>query len=1633
MADEAPKGAQNSQEEKERARQTAVAPLNTIGLEDIGAGKAKIDAWLRWLTKDYVSLDTLLNVAGSIPVIGNIMALIDAVWDVIDMITKKLYTDVLQWVSLALNLLGVIPLPPGTNAARMSLRPMLHLLRQELAKTAENVISAVFIDVITRHLNDTIAGSLDKFVEEAEGYLDDFLQKCASKAEEIADGVIGALQIALGDKQLFAIDPGSDKNIYDPNNSTYFGRLMGRLERGSKKAANALASNASQLVVSAPVRAMVNEVIGSLRNLKGYAKDKILQLGKEAVTFGIKWMIVELRKALLKRKGSLRANVSGNKGAEANKPVPGGEKGAIGNQSLDTTDPGCKNGPACAGTPNSISFSMGCETFTHVDFVLTAQLPITWARTYRSNLGAFDQGSLGARWLVPYSTRVDIATPTKGKRRGKKSLIYHGSDGRSHAYPLLALGQSHRDTIEEVTLTRLSDSLLTLDFGKPMPAGTPSEWRETYELVKTVPAKAKTQGKQHFRLVAQHASHGGAIGLRYDHVIAATGEQVLSDIVSKHGEATLAHVGTRPNAQSGLIESLWEIKDGQVVRQLAAYAHDVEGDLVSAQDEDGASWNYSYNHHLVTRYTDRTSRGMNLEYNGTGADAKAVREWSDDGSFALKLEWDKNIRLTYVTDALGQETWYYYDILGYTYRVIHPNKLEEWFYRDNDKNVTCHVHTDASADSYAYDLHGNIRTHTRADGSRIHFEYNARHRVTRILDAEGGIWKRDYDDQDHLIEEIDPLGHRIEYGYDKSGRPVRVTDAKGGIKELTYTSAGQLASHTDCSGKTTQWVYDSRGRLIRVTNALGQTTRYRYTDPAESTQIAPTAEVVVANHPGQLEEIVHPDSTSEHFVHDAEGRLHAHTDPLGRCTTYGYTRAGLVAERTDATGQTLKYAWDLLGRLSELRNENGSRYSFKYDPVGKLLEETGFDRKTTEYRYERTTGVLAEVVEADHLMALQFDPLGRLSERKVADQAEHFVYDGNGRLIEATNDGAKLQWFYDGAGNLVREHQHYLDDGHTAVWQHGYNELNQRIATIRPDGHVVQWLTYGSGHVHGLLIDGQDILGFERDDLHREIGRDQGNGLHQGSKYNAVGRLLEQQISYTKSGTTASVPGADGAMSTLNIRRSYQYDKAGQLIAIGDSRRGSLSYRYDPVGRLLEANSRLGRETFAFDPAGNIGNPADAKPDVQAAGRITTRVAVRLDPEGRSIAGRLMDNLLKDYAGTHYKWDARGNLIERSRNGEKTIFTWDGYNRMRSAETFGETTSFRYDALGRRITKSTSHTTTLFCWDGDALAFESTQSTEGQQELAWRGDSIHYIHEPGSFVPLVQIRQAKAVSLSETTDVKALIAANGGSYDIEQDPLWNGALQPTPEPFAKEETAFYHCDHLGTPQELTDHVGHIAWSAQYKAWGEAKQAISEAGRKAGFRNPIRLQGQYFDEETGLHYNRHRYYDPHSGRFVSKDPIGLLGGLNSYEFGPNTVQYLDPRGLTAKKLGAALGNAGRPVQPGQTPHHIVQENCGKNQHVKNSREILKENDIGIDSPSNGARLWGTQDSQVAVPGHPGRAAAAATGTYHAGPHIHSDANDKLIYQVLKGVNKRGGNVENALQDIGRRMESGSWKTTFGNCN
>ncbi len=184
---------------------------------------------------------------------------------------------------------------------------------------------------------------------------------------------------------------------------------------------------------------------------------------------------------------------------------------------------------------------------------------------------------------------------------------------------------------------------------------------------------------------------------------------------------------------------------------------------------------------------------------------------------------------------------------------------------------------------------------------------------------------------------------------------------------------------------------------------------------------------------------------------------------------------------------------------------------------------------------------------------------------------------------------------------------------------------------------------------------------------------------------------------------------------------------------------------------------------------------------------------------------------------------------------------FNGFNQLTQLSHNGRYNHYDYDALGRRSRKTTEQSTFDFLWDGDQLIGEHCQG-----QYRW------YIYAPNDFTPLAL-------------------------FD-------NGALY------------FYHTDHLGTPHTVTDSEGGVVWQATYNALGYAFISIDI------IHNPLRFQGQYHDQESGLHYNRFRYYDPSIGQFIHQDPIGLLGGINHYRYAPNPIQWVDPLGLSCKEGG-----------------------------------------------------------------------------------------------------------------------------------
>ncbi|MDA8451534.1 RHS domain-containing protein [Acidovorax sp. NCPPB 3859] len=488
----------------------------------------------------------------------------------------------------------------------------------------------------------------------------------------------------------------------------------------------------------------------------------------------------------------------------------------------------------------------------------------------------------------------------------------------------------------------------------------------------------------------------------------------------------------------------------------------------------------------------------------------------------------------------------------------------------------------------------------------------------------------------------------------------------------------------------------------------------------------------------------------------------------------------------------------------------------------------------------------------------------------------------------------------DGAGTLGRY-----------AWRHAYDALGNRTDSRMPGGRHVQWLYYGSGHLHQIRVDGHVLSDIERDALHQEIERTQG-ALESRYGWDPMGRLVAHKV-----GRRQALKGQPGMPSPQALRdrdqglpawpqlpsgdriaRQYRYDPTGNLIATRDGLRGDSHYRYDPLGRILAAQRGDGkqqateRETFAFDPAGNLLNPnRGAGP--QASGGVGQRDVV---PHNR----------LAVYQDLRFAYDLHGNVTER-RIGWHTVqhYRYSPEHQIvearvvryrdRPAEGQAEPTAteqvthYRYDALGRRIEKRDAFGRTAFLYDGDLLAGEL------------RGSKLsEYLYEPDSFVPLAKLESE-----------------------------WKGEAAEKEGARPKDFAAYYYqCDQIGAPQELTDEQGRIVWAASYRVWGQTQALqVMRTGTDAAavftaaerplalaakgdiqalsfVEQPLRFQGQYFDGETGLHYNRFRYYDPVTGRFVHQDPIGLFGGGNPFIYGPNTSSWIDPSGLIkTPQLGA----------------------------------------------------------------------------------------------------------------------------------
>ena len=583
----------------------------------------------------------------------------------------------------------------------------------------------------------------------------------------------------------------------------------------------------------------------------------------------------------------------------------------------------------------------------------------------------------------------------------------------------------------------------------------------------------------------------------------------------------------------------------------------------------------------------------------------------------------------------------------------------------------------------------------------------------------------------------------------------------------------------------------------------------------------------------------YPDGSSKHFSYDHAGRLSVLTDAEGNRTAYDYDNDSKPTVRYNALGDAFQYRYDTVGRLKTLVNENGDSYTFEYDERDRLIRETGFDGKMTRYTYNPAGELIREEEYASGNIDVRTRPIRTITYHR----------DRIGRIRQKDShlDGGEIlstHYRYDKLNRLIQAH-----NAHSEL-RFGYDHnglIKEQLI------HLGSPLASGISRSQSKDVTAQ-ITEHRYDVLGNRIQTILPTGEVLNRLYYGSGRLHHINLDGTtladieRDALHRPVERTIGKLNTQfqldplgrlkqQIAQPNGHNKADPAVLIG--RR----YQYDTIGNLVRTDDQTnGSRDYIYDALGRITQSADEH--------------YRYDPAHNLTDGsRISGNRLTQYKGISYRYDPLGNLVEKQQNdGKIQHYRYNADNQLTEAEIHcpGQNAvlyRYRYDPIGRRIAKVHPDGNEIqYLWDGSRLLQE------------YRKDRTYtYIYtEDRNYEPLAQI----------TT--------------------YNGSDKA-------REILYYHNDQIGIPREMTDEEGNIVWSGDYSGWGKLTQ---EGRLKLDIHQPFRLQNQHYDEETGLHYNFFRYYDPEIGRFTQQDPIGLMGGGNLYVFAPNNQQWIDPLGLNS---------------------------------------------------------------------------------------------------------------------------------------
>ncbi|EGM8272926.1 hypothetical protein IIN53_004814, partial [Escherichia coli] len=839
--------------------------------------------------------------------------------------------------------------------------------------------------------------------------------------------------------------------------------------------------------------------------------------------------------------------------------------------------------------------------------------------------------------------------------------------------------------------------------------------------------------------------------------------------------------------------------------------------------------------------------------------------------------YDAQGRCVNVTGAEG----YYNATLDYGdgCTTVTDGKGTHRYYYDPDGNILREEAPDGSTTTYEWDeFHHLLARHSPA-GRVEKFEYNAAlGQLSRYTAADGAEWLYRYDERGLLSNITDPAGQTWTQQCDERGLPVSLVSPQGEETRLAYTAQGLLSGIFRQDERRLGIEYDHHNRPETLTDVMGREHHTEYSGhdlPVKMRGPGGQSVRLQWQQHHKLSGLERAETGAEGFRYDRHGNLLAYTDGNGVVWTMEYGPFDLPVARTDGEGHRWQYRYDKdTLQLTEVINPQGESYRYILDNCGRVTEERDWGGVVWRYRYDADGLCTARVNGLEETILYSRDAAGRLAEVITPEGKTQYAYDKSGRLTGIFSpDGTSQRTGYDERGRV-----NVTTQGRRAIEYH-YPDEHTVIRCILPpederDRHPDESLlktTYrynAAGELTEVILPGDETLTFSRDEAGREVLRHSNRGFACEQGWNAAGQPVSQRAGFFLEETTWG-----GLLPSLV--REYRYDSAGNVSAVTSredyGRETRREYRLDRNGQVTAVTASgtglgygEGDESYGYGSCGYL--------KAQSAGRH------RISEETDQYAG---GHRLKQAGNTQYDYDAAGRMVSRTRHRdgyrpETERFRWDSRDQLTGyCSAQGEQWEYRHDASGRRTEKRCDRKKIRFTylWDGDSIA----------EIREYRDDKLYSVRH---------------------------LVFNGFELISQQ---FSRVRQAHPSVAPQWVTRTNHAvsDLTGRPLMLFNSEGKTVWRpGQTSLWGLALSLPADTGYPdpRGEWDPeadpgLLYAGQWQDAESGLCYNRFRYYEPETGMYLVSDPLGLQGGEQTYRYVPNPLGYIDPLGLAKTSVPA----------------------------------------------------------------------------------------------------------------------------------